>query len=451
MQARLLRIVLICGLSIAAVTAAWPQSNGQRPRYPSQTTPRARPTPPSTPEENVEDQDPQEVVKTDTSLVTVPIIALTPEGTYVPDLTKPEFTIMEDGVKQEVAFFATVTAPFHVVLVLDTSASTREKLNHIRRAAIAFVEQLQAGDRVKVISFDDQVRDLNDFTNDRAELRSAINRTESGRGTKVYDAVELALNSLRIIEGRKAIVLFSDGMDWHSDRASFDGTLRSLEEEGVVFYPIRYETRAETEQLAREQANEQTIPQLPTREIINRPAPGTTAPTFPGEETTIPTGGQTKTTGPFGLPSASEILRRRREAERDRDRERTGDYPRSDRLPDPSRPVGRPPDYPQPSPGGRPRADDGISAMLDQAYLTADSYLNALADKSGGRLVRADTLASLPDAFAKIAAELRTQYAIGYYPTNKERDGKFRKIKVGSTRKGVSLRARPGYRAPQGG
>jgi len=450
-QARLLRIVLICGLLIAAVTAVRPQSRGQRPRYPSQTTSTPRSTPPS--EENVEDQDPQEVLKTDTSLVTVPIVAVTNDGTYVPDMNQDEFTILEDGVKQQVAFFATVSAPFHVVLLLDTSASTREKLGHIRRAAIAFVEQLHPGDRVKVISFDDQVRDLNEFTNDRALLRSAINRTESGRGTKVYDAVELGLNSIRRIEGRKAIVLFSDGMDWHSDRASFDGTLRSLEEEGVVFYPIRYETRAETERLAREQANEQTIPQLPTRDIISRPAPGTTAPTFPSEDSsTIPTAGQTKTTGPFGLPSASEILRRRREAERERDRERTGDYPRSDRLPPPMEPTrpGDHPDYPRPSPGGQPRPDDSISSMLDQAYLTADSYLIALADKSGGRLLRADTLASLPDAFARIAAELRTQYAIGYYPTNKERNGTYRKIKVSSTRKGVAVRSRPGYREPSG-
>jgi VWFA-related protein len=89
--------------------------------------------------------------------------------------------------------------------------------------------------------------------------------------------------------------------------------------------------------------------------------------------------------------------------------------------------------------------------MLDLAYSKADGYLIALADKSGGRLLRADTLASLPDAFAQIAAELRTQYAIGYYPTNKDRNGTFRKIKVTSSRKGVKLRARPGYRAPLGG
>ena len=86
--------------------------------------------------------------------------------------------------------------------------------------------------------------------------------------------------------------------------------------------------------------------------------------------------------------------------------------------------------------------------MLDQLYITADSYLSQLANKSGGRVLRADTLGSLPDAFAKIAAELRTQYALGYYSSNKLRDGQYRKIKVSSSRKDVIIRARPGYAAP---
>jgi VWFA-related protein len=85
--------------------------------------------------------------------------------------------------------------------------------------------------------------------------------------------------------------------------------------------------------------------------------------------------------------------------------------------------------------------------MLDLAYLTADGYLKALAEKSGGRLLRADTLTSLPDAFAQIAAELRTQYLLGYYPLNKERDERYRHIKVTTTRKNVVIRARPGYLA----
>jgi VWFA-related protein len=85
--------------------------------------------------------------------------------------------------------------------------------------------------------------------------------------------------------------------------------------------------------------------------------------------------------------------------------------------------------------------------MLDMAYLTADSYLKALAEKSGGRLLRADSIGSLPDAFAQIAAELRTQYMLGYYPINKDRDERYRKIKVDTTRKNVVVRARPGYLA----
>ena len=81
------------------------------------------------------------------------------------------------------------------------------------------------------------------------------------------------------------------------------------------------------------------------------------------------------------------------------------------------------------------------------AYLTADSYLKEIADRSGGQLYRADTVASLPQAFAAIAAELRTQYLLGYYPTNKAHDGSYRKIQVKTSRKDIAVRARPGYRA----
>ena len=87
--------------------------------------------------------------------------------------------------------------------------------------------------------------------------------------------------------------------------------------------------------------------------------------------------------------------------------------------------------------------------MLDLAYLQADSYLKELASRSGGQVHRADTLAMLPQAFAAIAAELSTQYSLGYYPANRNKDGKYRKIQVKTTRKDVAIRARPGYRAKQ--
>jgi len=89
--------------------------------------------------------------------------------------------------------------------------------------------------------------------------------------------------------------------------------------------------------------------------------------------------------------------------------------------------------------------------MLDRLYLMADSYLRELADRSGGRVYRADTVGVLPQAFAAIAAELRTQYLLGYYPTNRVHDGAYRKIQVKTSRRDIGIRARPGYRARSGG
>ena len=220
------------------------QGESQKTQKPEPAQQKPEPTAP-------EDQKEVETLKIETDLVTVPVIATDRNGLYIPDLQKNDFSISEDGVPQEIAFFATISVPFHVVLMLDTSASTQEKLRLIQQAAGAFVEQLQSRDRVKVISFDDKVHDLNDFTNDRVALKAAIYRARSGQGTKLYDAFALALSSLVRIQGRKAIVLFTDGVDYHSDYASFDGTLRGLDEEGVLVYPIRYNTREATERIAR--------------------------------------------------------------------------------------------------------------------------------------------------------------------------------------------------------
>src|ERR1044072_6418645 len=292
-----------------ALTAVFAQSKPGGQRQPAPPQPSA--TPPSEPPEDIE------TLKTETDLVTVPIIATSRDGLYITDLCQEEFKISEDGVPQEIAFFGKVAAPFHVVLMLDTSSSTKDHLRQIQNAAFTFVQQLQPVDRVKIISFDDKINDLNEFTSDRETLREAINTTRPGEGTKVYDAFELALNTLRKIRGRRAIVLFSDGMDWFSDKATFAANVRYLDEEGVVVYPIRYDTRATTEKLAREQA-EQVTPSLPTLGTIRQPPPsGTTAPTFPGGDP-VPTSGTQQKTGPLGLPSAAEIMRRRRDEERNR-------------------------------------------------------------------------------------------------------------------------------------
>lgn len=434
---RVLSAVVVVVVLFISLAPAQRSRVPQRPREQQPAT--AAPSQPETEPQQTE----VETLKIDTNLVTVPVIASSRSGTYIGDLRKEEFNLWEDGIAQQIAFLATVNAPFHLILLLDTSASTEEKIGQIQRAAIAFVEQLSSADKVKVISFDTEVRDLNDFTSDKAILRGVIQGTRSGTGTRLYDAVQLSLDTLRPINQRKAIVLFTDGCDWHSESASFEATIRELDESGVIVYPIRFDTRAETERIAREQQGDQGGAQLPTSSVIRQPPSGTTPPTFPSEE-------------PFPVPASQprrsslpipDILNRRRNPNPPQN-------PTTDPFPDGSGrdPRSRNPSPTNPGPGPtRGPRDDGIGAMLDQLYLMADSYLKELADRSGGHVYRADTVGVLPQAFAAIAAELRTQYLLGYYPTNRIHDGGYRKIQVKTSRKDIAIRARPGYRAKSGG
>jgi Mg-chelatase subunit ChlD len=430
--------ILILSLVLAGYVAV-AQSSRSTQRPGEQKT--AKPAQPQT-DLPASDQD-VETVKIDTNLVTVPVIASSRSGSYIADLKKEEFKVAEDGVVQQVAFFATVNAPFHVVLMIDTSDSTEDKLGQIQRAAIAFLDQLGPGDKVKVISFDGELHDWNDFTGDKAILRSVIGQTRSGKNTRVYDAMQMALNALRPIQQRKAIVIFTDGMDWHSDNATFESTTRDLDESGVIVYPIRFDTRAETERLARKQEAETNGVQLPTIDVIRQPPVGTTPRTFPSDEKFPTPTGQRRSTLP--LPDPSVIFGRRQGPAPTPD-------PNSpiDPFPDPNRSRRPEPTYPPSRQPDNKRRDDSLKAMLDQLYLMADSYLRDLADRSGGQVYRADNVGALPPAFAAIAAELRTQYLLGYYPSNPERDGSYRKISVKTTRKDIAIRARPGYRARGG-
>jgi len=396
--------------------------------------PAAQPTPP--------DSQDIETIKIDTNLVTVPVIATDINGLYIPDLQQTEFRIVEDGVEQNIAFFATVSAPFHVVLMLDTSASTEASLGQIQQAAVAFVHQLQSRDQVKVISFDDELRVLCEFTSDRNELKTAVLKTKSGKGTRLYDAFDLALDSIRNIQGRKAIVLFTDGVDFRSVESTFEHNVRGLDEEGEIVYPIRYDTRAETERIARQTMGD-PVGQLPTIGVIRPPARGTTPTTFPSDD---PSSAPPPSTGPgsgtLGWP-LPDIFRRNTPNDPNR-----GTWPPASGPNDPRPNPGNPSRRTR-TPTGRTE-NDSISGQLDLLYSKADTYLNTLADKSGGRLLRADKLDSLPAAFANIAAELRTQYLLGYYPTNAAHDGRYRKIKVSTSRKNIVVRARPGYSARNG-
>ena len=206
--------------------------NNRRPENPEDATPTGP-----------EEVDAGDIIRVDTTLVTIPVSVMDRDGRYVPNLQKEEFRIWEDGVEQEVAFFQSVDKPFSVVLMLDTSPSTQFRLEDIQDAAISFVNQLRNDDRVMVVSFNDDIKILSDFTTDRSKLRKAIQRSKTDDGTRLYDAVDMVINQhLSRTHGRKAIVLFTDGVDTTSRRANFDSNVMDAQELDALIYPVQYDT-----------------------------------------------------------------------------------------------------------------------------------------------------------------------------------------------------------------
>lgn len=405
-------VFVLVSLSLAQAGRRVPTSDGKKNEQPKPAE-----TEPQTTETMGEvEEDDGEAVKVETNLVTLPVVVSDRRGRYVPDLKAEEFNVSEDGAEQKVSFFATVSEPFHVVLLIDTSASTTaEKMRQVQEAAVTFVNNLQTDDRVKVVSFDDQLRVLCDFTGDRAALASAIRATRPGKGTRLYDAFDLAYRSLRRVKGRKAVVMLTDGVDWHSDARTYDDNRRALEESDVVVYPVRFDTRAETEQLAREQSQGGQGVDLGT--IFGGKVPG------------LPGGGTIKVN-----PRGRRTTDPRDSGDPSRDASRGGGPGGTDTFPTT---TSRRPEDP---------GEESIRSLMERIYKLADAYLDEIANTSGGRLIRADNNMMLPRAFQQIAEELRTQYSLGYYPTNAERSGKYRKIRVRTTRKDVAVRTRPGYR-----
>lgn len=160
-----------------------------------------------------------DVVRVSTNLVTVPVSVMDRQGRFIPDLKQEQFHIFEDGIEQPIAYFESAEKPFTVALMLDTSDSARFKLKDIQDAALEFIEQLRPDDRVIVAAFDRNLAVLAEATSDRRVLTTAIRRVKTGGSTGLYNAIDVMINKrLNRIRGRKAIVLFTDGVDTASQR-----------------------------------------------------------------------------------------------------------------------------------------------------------------------------------------------------------------------------------------
>ena len=184
-----------------------------------------------------------EVIRVNTALVSVPVSVLDRQGRFVSNLRKEDFSVFENGIEQPIAYFEPAEKPFTVALILDTSPSTHFHLWEIKEAAVAFASQLRPQDRVLVVSFDERVLLLTEATSDLNVVSSVIQNVNTGNATRLYDAVDLVIKErLNQIKGRKAIVLFTDGVDTASYLATDQSTLREAEELDALIYPIQYDT-----------------------------------------------------------------------------------------------------------------------------------------------------------------------------------------------------------------
>lgn len=208
------------------------QTQKQNPRNQTETT------------ETLNDSE-DEVIKVETSLITIPVSVFDRNNLYISNLKKEDFNIFENGAEQEIAYFGTSEKPFTVVLLIDTSPSAETVLDDIKAAAIAFVNQLKPQDSVIVIEFAGDVHVLTEATSDRQKIYKAINRADIGNGTVLYDAINFTIRKrLSKIEGRKAIILLTDGVDTYSS-STYDKSLDEAEESDAPVFPIYYNTSAD--------------------------------------------------------------------------------------------------------------------------------------------------------------------------------------------------------------
>ena len=394
--------VFCLGMPVAPVQSQDQQK--QRPRRVNGTRDQTPPTPNATPPagqpNDAEEIDEGDVVRVDTKLVSVPAVITNSAGRPLVGLRRENFVVFEDGQPQSIANFGTTEAPFEIALLLDTSGSTRDDVALIRQAANSFINALRPSDRVAVTAFNSErsgndivatVEVLSPLTGDRSSLQQAIGNLGAANGTPFYDGLD------RIV---RDVFHESPSEEVRGRRA-------------VVALTDGVDSSSETDFAeARAKLLNAGIAcyfiQVNTEDFV--------------EDRLLK---DCADDGRLSL-SAKQLRRYRRIFV---PRAKSEDFE----------------NFCQMGPFQRMH----ISRQL---YNLARREMNDLSQASGGRNFVAATLQDARAAFAQVANEIGTQYSLGYYPTNKSRDGKYRAIRVElrGIKEKTQVRAREGYVAPKG-
>lgn len=182
-----------------------------------------------------------EVIRVETRLVTLPVSVRDRAGKYLGDLRREDFQIFEEGVEQRIAHFEPLEQPISIILLMDYSVSIRSNLQDIRSIGVAFLDQLRSEDGVRAVAFGNDVQVLFGDKGNRQLLREAILKTPLMGNTALYDAVLFTLRHLiQPGAGRKAIILFTDGVDTYSHKGAAEKSLRLADGQGAPIYVVKY-------------------------------------------------------------------------------------------------------------------------------------------------------------------------------------------------------------------
>ena len=330
-----------------------------------------------------------ETIKVDTRLVSIPVIVSDHDGRYIPNLSQADFKVFQDGTEQPIAFFAATEEPVTVAILIDTSQSTHSVLGDIKESAKSFIKLLSPRDRAMIVSFDYDTHILSPLTSDQKQLTSAVKSAEVPDrmvGTLLRDAVYQTVNSsFKGINGRKAIIVLTDGKDAGSQIRTPD-LLSRMEESDTLVYTIMFQTGGRMQNRGFGRGGGGGFPGRGGR--FPRGGRGR----FPGG------GGRSRRGGGGNFPGSSSGEQRKRMEERQKEQN-----------------------------------------------AEAAEFLKSLSDETGARAFSSKD-GKLKKTFADILEELRFQYRLGFYPPD-ETQPNVHQLKVKIDHENAVVRSRGSYRS----
>jgi VWFA-related protein len=162
-------------------------------------------------------------------------------GRLVPGLDKDQFTILDNGKPQEVTVFEDTTQPFTAVVMLDFSGSMTASLGLLKAATEQFLLRMLPDDKAQVGAFSDKIQFSGTFTSDRDDLIGALGDLQYGNPTRLFDAIDQSIEMLEGVQGRKIVVIFTDGDDT-SSKISFGKVLNHARDKEIMVYSIGLES-----------------------------------------------------------------------------------------------------------------------------------------------------------------------------------------------------------------